>query len=68
MAGAAVKHRELEETSRKLDGLSEALADSFRAPGLQAKLDELEKSKARLQWRVSTFAQTGGSLSHILHS
>ena len=27
----------------------EAIADGFRAPGLQAKLDELEQSKARLQ-------------------
>jgi site-specific DNA recombinase len=46
------KRRELEETSRKLDGLIEALADGFRAPGLQAKLDELEQSKARLQSEI----------------
>jgi hypothetical protein len=43
------KRRELEETCRKLDGLIEAIADGFRAPGLQAKLDELEQAKARLQ-------------------
>ena len=30
------KRRELEETCRKLDGLIEAIADGFRAPGLQA--------------------------------
>jgi site-specific DNA recombinase len=46
------KRRELQETSRKLDGLIEALADGFRAPGLQAKLDELEQSKARLQSEI----------------
>jgi site-specific DNA recombinase len=37
-----LKRRELEETCRKLDGLIEAIAEGFRAPGLQAKLDELE--------------------------
>jgi site-specific DNA recombinase len=44
-----LKRRELDETCRKLDGLIEAIADGFRAAGLQAKLDELEQSKARLQ-------------------
>ena len=43
------KRRELEETCRKLDGLIEAIAEGFRAPRLQAKLDELEQSKARLR-------------------
>jgi site-specific DNA recombinase len=46
------KRRELDETCRKLDGLIEAIADGFRAPGLQAKLDELEQSKARLQSEI----------------
>ena len=46
------KRRELDETRRKLDGLIEAIADGFRAPGLQAKLDELEQSKARLQSEI----------------
>ena len=36
-----LKRRELQETCRKLDGLIEAIADGFRASGLQAKLDEL---------------------------
>ena len=46
------KRRELDETCRKLDGLIEAIADGCRAPGLQAKLDELEQSKARLQSEI----------------
>jgi hypothetical protein len=46
------KRREFEETCRKLAGLIEAIADGFRAPGLQAKLDELERSKARLQSEI----------------
>jgi hypothetical protein len=46
------KRRELEETCRKLDGLIEAIAEGFRAPGLQAKLDELEQSKATLQSEI----------------
>ena len=46
------KRRELDETWRKLDGLIEAIADGFRAPGLQAKLDELEQPKARLQSEI----------------
>jgi site-specific DNA recombinase len=46
------KRRELEETCRKLDGLIEAIADGFRAPGLQAKLDKLEQTKARLQCEI----------------
>jgi site-specific DNA recombinase len=43
-----LKRRELDEVRRKLDGLIEAIADGFRAPGLQAKLDELEQRKAAL--------------------
>jgi DNA invertase Pin-like site-specific DNA recombinase len=46
------KRRELDETCRKLNGLIEAIADGFRAPGLQTKLDELEQTKARLQSEI----------------
>jgi site-specific DNA recombinase len=46
------KRRELEEIRRKLDGLIEAIAEGFRAPGLQAKLDELEEHKTRLQSEI----------------
>jgi site-specific DNA recombinase len=45
---ASLKRRELDEVQRKLDGLIEAIADGFRAPRLQAKLDELEQRKASL--------------------
>jgi site-specific DNA recombinase len=47
-----LKRRELEETCRRLDGLIEAIADGFRAPRRQAKLDELEQSKAKLQSKI----------------
>jgi site-specific DNA recombinase len=46
------KRRELGEIGRKLDGLIEAIAEGFRAPGLQAKLDELEEHKTRLQSEI----------------
>ena len=46
------RRRELEETRRKLDGLIEAIADGFRATGLQEKLDELERRKARLESEI----------------
>ena len=46
------KRRELEEIGRKLDGLIEAIADGFRATGLQEKLDELERRKARLESEI----------------
>ena len=46
------KRRELEEIRRKLDGLIEAIAEGFRAPGLQAKLHELEEHKTRLQSEI----------------
>ena len=41
--------RELETITRKLAGLIDAIADGFRAPGLQQKLDELETRKAALE-------------------
>jgi site-specific DNA recombinase len=47
-ATIALKQRELFEITRKLDGLTEAIADGLRAEGLQAKLDELELKKTTL--------------------
>ena len=47
-----LKRRELEETWRKLDGLIDAIAEGFRATSLQAKLDELERRKARLKSEI----------------
>jgi len=48
-ADLGLQRRELEEVSRKLRGLIEAIAEGLRAPGLQAKLDELESRKAALE-------------------
>jgi hypothetical protein len=47
-----LKRRELEETCRRLDGLIEAIADGFRAPRRQAKLDELERPKQSFSPRL----------------
>jgi hypothetical protein len=40
------------EVNRKLRGLIEAIAEGLRAPGLQAKLDELERRKAAARGRA----------------
>jgi site-specific DNA recombinase len=48
------KHRELEKTRHKLDGLIEAIAEGFRAPGLQVKLDELEQHKLKLESEIES--------------
>src|SRR5262249_37468562 len=48
-ADLGLQRRELDEVSRKLRGLIEAIAEGLRAPGLQAKLDELESRKAALE-------------------
>jgi hypothetical protein len=44
---------ELSAVGRKLNGLIEALAEGFRAPGLQARLDALERRKAELAQRLA---------------
>ena len=44
-----LQRRELDDVSRKLRGLIEAIAEGLRAPGLQAKLDELESRKVALE-------------------
>ncbi len=41
--------RELIAVTRKLSGLVDAIADGFRAPGLQNRLDELENRRAELE-------------------
>jgi site-specific DNA recombinase len=46
------RRRELQETCCRLDGLIEAIADGFRGTGLQAKLDELERRKAKLESEI----------------
>ncbi|HWI25854.1 MAG TPA: recombinase family protein [Stellaceae bacterium] len=50
--GAVQKRRELDEVTRKLAGLIEAIADGLRAPGLQARLDQFEKRKAELSFEL----------------
>jgi len=47
------RRRELADTVRKLDGLIEAMAEGFRAPGLQAKLDGLESRKVALERKLA---------------
>jgi len=48
-----LQRRELEEVNRKLAGLIEAIAEGLRAPGLQAKLDELESRKTALEAKLA---------------
>ena len=43
------QRHELDDVNRKLRGLIDAIADGLRAPGLQAKLDELEQRKITLE-------------------
>ncbi len=48
-AEVSAHKKELEQVSRKLDTLIEAIADGFRSDGLQAKLDVLESRKKALE-------------------
>ena len=48
-ADLGLQRRELDDVNRKLRGLIEAIAEGLRAPGLQAKLDELESRKTALE-------------------
>ena len=43
----------LAEVRRKLDGLIDALAEGYRAPGLQQRLDDLETRKAALEQELA---------------
>src|SRR5262249_29996265 len=43
-----LRRRELEDVSRKIDGLINAIADGLRTPGLKSKLEELEARKHEL--------------------
>ena len=44
-----LRERRLAEVTRKLDGLVDAIAEGYRAPGLQGKLDALEREAAALR-------------------
>src|SRR6185437_15615057 len=48
-AGRAAQERDLASVTRKLDGLIAVMADGFRAPRLQAQLDELEARRTMLE-------------------
>jgi DNA invertase Pin-like site-specific DNA recombinase len=61
-----MKRRELDEVSRKLDGLIEAIADGFRAPLLQSKLDELEQRKIALESDITSAPTTAPRLHPTL--
>jgi hypothetical protein len=50
------RRHELSEANRKLDGLIEANADGFRAPGLQTKLDALESRGVALSQELAEAA------------
>ena len=50
------QERELASVTRKLDGLITAMADGFRAPRLQAQLDELEVRRATLETKLGAAA------------
>jgi site-specific DNA recombinase len=51
--GAGLKRKELDDVTRKLDGLISAIADGLRATGLQSKLDELEARKVALEGELA---------------
>jgi hypothetical protein len=57
-----LKRRELDEVKRKLNGVIEAIAEGFRAPGLQGKLDELEQRKERLAAEIDGASVAGPRL------
>jgi len=52
------KRRDHDEVERKLKGLVEAIADGLRAPGLQSRLDELERRKATLAAELAAAPST----------
>jgi DNA invertase Pin-like site-specific DNA recombinase len=47
------KRRELTETTKRLDGLIDAIADGLRTPGLKQRLDDLEQRKAVLELEIA---------------
>jgi len=56
-AEAANLRKELAAVERKLAGLIDAIAEGFRAPGLQQQLDDLEARKAALARQVAQAGQ-----------
>ena len=52
-AGRAGKERELAEVTRKLKGLVDALAEGYRVPDLQQRLDELDERRSALEQELA---------------
>jgi site-specific DNA recombinase len=48
-----LKRKELDDLTRKLNGLIDAIAEGLRSPGLKEKLDGLERRKAELEKEVA---------------
>ncbi|HUT51448.1 MAG TPA: hypothetical protein VM325_19140 [Alphaproteobacteria bacterium] len=51
-----LKQRELDQVTRKHDGLIDAIADGLRTPGLMARLEALEEQKTKLEKQLSEAA------------
>jgi site-specific DNA recombinase len=62
-AAAEGRRRELEAVRRKLSGLIDAMADGYRAPDLQERLDELSTRRASLEAELS--AAKGSELPRL---
>ncbi len=58
------QRRELEQVERKLSGLIDMMIDGFRAPGLQAKLNEIEQRKQALLVAIAA-AEAGPALPRL---
>ena len=61
-AEAANLRKELAAVERKLAGLIDAIAEGFRAPGLQQQLDDLEARKAGLARQLAQATPAGPRL------
>jgi hypothetical protein len=52
-AEIAARRKELEQVTRKLDALIEAISEGFRSDGLQAKLAALDSRKKYLECKLT---------------
>src|SRR5262249_28229510 len=48
------KQRELQDVKRKITGLIDAIAEGLRSPGLQQRLDELERRRVQLEEELAS--------------
>ena len=63
-AGLIGQRRALEQVEQKLTGLIDMMIDGFRAPGLQARLDEMERHKQTLIASIAS-AEAGPVLPRL---